>query len=90
VDGTGACFTLVGGWKRNLSEMSHRREHAHAIIVANNIPVGYLCWQTPSQAELLEAGLADLPDDLMDVDIMIGEPDVLGKRGWAYSLAVSV
>jgi aminoglycoside 6'-N-acetyltransferase len=64
---------------RNLSELRLRSELAHAIIAANNIPVGYLCWQTPSLAESIEAGLADLPNDLIDVDIMIGELDALGK-----------
>lgn len=68
-----------GDAERNLSASSHRSEYTHAIIAANSTPVGYLCWQTPSQAELREAGLADLPRDLIDVDIMIGELDAMGK-----------
>jgi hypothetical protein len=41
-------------------------------------PIGFLCWQSPSPSELSEAGLSDLPSDLIDVDIMIGEPNALG------------
>jgi aminoglycoside 6'-N-acetyltransferase len=56
----------------------HRLD-AQAIIVVDAKPVGYLCWQSPSLSELQEAGLADLPGDLTDVDIMIGEPDAMGR-----------
>jgi RimJ/RimL family protein N-acetyltransferase len=37
-----------------------------------------VCWQTPSREELVAAGLSDLPEDIVDVDILIGEPDLLG------------
>lgn len=50
-----------------------------ALIVADTRPVGYLCWQSPTRAELAEAGLADLPADLVDIDILIGEPDGVGR-----------
>ena len=45
---------------------------------ADGRPVGYLCWQSPSQAELAAADLADLPADLVDIDIMIGVAECLG------------
>ncbi len=51
----------------------------HAIIVADKAPVGYLCWQRPPQDELEAAGLSDLPDDLVDIDILIGESNHIGK-----------
>ena len=57
------------------------REHPPAdaaVILLDAQPVGYLCWQNPPQEELVAAGLSDLPTGLVDVDIMIGEPDVLG------------
>lgn len=50
-----------------------------ALIILDEKPVGLLCWQTPSPAELRQAGLADLPSDLIDVDIMIGEPSAQGR-----------
>ncbi|NNE68355.1 MAG: GNAT family N-acetyltransferase [Pyrinomonadaceae bacterium] len=47
----------------------------HAVILADGDPVGYLCWQSPSRNELEDAGLADLPEDIVDIDILIGEPE---------------
>ena len=52
---------------------------AHAIIVVDGTPVGYLCWQKPAQQELDAAGLLDLPEGLVDIDILIGEPELLGQ-----------
>jgi len=51
----------------------------HAVIVVDGAPVGYLCWQRTPQDELEAAGLTDLPDDLVDIDIMIGEPKAVGR-----------
>jgi len=51
----------------------------HAVIVADGAPVGYLCWQTPPQSELEAAGLTDLPEDLVDIDVLIGEPESIGR-----------
>ena len=50
-----------------------------AIIYWGSAPIGYLCWQVPAREELAEAGLADLPEHLVDIDIMIGEPTALGR-----------
>jgi aminoglycoside 6'-N-acetyltransferase len=58
------------------------RQHsptAHALIAVDARPVGYLCWQSPLSEELAAAGLSDLPADLIDVDILIGEPDFVGR-----------
>lgn len=49
-----------------------------ALIRVGTRPVGYACWGTPSPEELVSAGLDDLPTDLVDVDILIGEPDARG------------
>ena len=62
-----------------LSEVSTHDAETAALITLDAQPVGFLCWQTPSPAELNDAGLADLPSDLVDVDIMIGEPIALGQ-----------
>ncbi len=51
----------------------------HAVIVADGAPVGYLCWQTLPQSELEAAGLTDLPEDLVDIDVFIGEPELLDR-----------
>jgi RimJ/RimL family protein N-acetyltransferase len=50
-----------------------------ALIVADGIPVGYVCWQAPPEGELEAAGLADLPRGLVDIDVPIGEPEFLGR-----------
>lgn len=62
-----------------LSEIVNHPADAAALIVVDGDPVGYLCWQTPTRAEMEEAGLADLPEDLVDIDIMIGEPAMIGR-----------
>jgi RimJ/RimL family protein N-acetyltransferase len=36
-------------------------------------------WQHPSREELDAADLTDLPASAVDLDIMIGEPDALGR-----------
>jgi aminoglycoside 6'-N-acetyltransferase len=52
--------------------------NTHALIAADGRSVGYLCWQRPSREELAAAELTDLPEDLVDIDILIGEPETLG------------
>jgi len=59
--------------------LAQRSRDTHAVITADGRPVGYLCWQRPSLSELEAAGLMDLPEDLMDIDILIGEPELLGR-----------
>ena len=49
-----------------------------ALIQADGAPVGFMCWQTPTNGELAAAGLADLPRGLVDIDVLIGEPELLG------------
>jgi len=56
-----------------------RSPDTNALIVEDGVPVGFLCWGRPPQSELEGAALTDLPEDLVDVDIMIGEPDALGR-----------
>jgi hypothetical protein len=69
-----------GDPESNLLELRQHDEDTQAIIAVDRSPVGYLCWQTPSQEELMKAGLSDLPKDIVDVDIMIGELNALGKN----------
>ncbi len=73
----------VAKWWGDAQEaMEHAAQclpEAHAVILADGTPVGYLCWQTPTAAELEDAGLTDLPERLVDIDILIGEPELLGQ-----------
>lgn len=50
-----------------------------AVIVADGRPVGLVLWQHPSREELDEAGLEDVPESVVDLDIMIGEVDAVGR-----------
>jgi aminoglycoside 6'-N-acetyltransferase len=68
-----------GASDRYLATLAQRAPDTHAVIAADGKPVGYLCWQRPSPSELEAAGLTDLPEDLVDIDIMIGEPEFLGR-----------
>ena len=60
----------------------------HAVIVVDGAPVGYLCWQTPPQDELEAVGLADLPEGLMDIDVLIGEPEFIDRGVGPTSLGL--
>jgi RimJ/RimL family protein N-acetyltransferase len=50
-----------------------------AIIEADGRDVGIVLWQHPTREELDVAGLADIPTSVIDIDIMIGERDALGR-----------
>jgi hypothetical protein len=50
-----------------------------AIIEADGTSVGLVLWGHPPRAELDAAGLLDVPETVVDIDIMIGEPDALGR-----------
>ncbi len=69
-------------WGEPDDALSRLRTHdaeTVALISLDGRPVGLLCWQRPTPSELNQAGLSDLPSDLIDVDIMIGEPDAQGR-----------
>lgn len=74
--------THVARWWGNPREaIDAVRNHdtpTSALILVDNTPIGYLCWQIPTAQELVDAGLTDLPANLVDIDIMIGEPSALG------------
>lgn len=62
-----------------VSMLARRSRETDAVITADRKAVGYLCWQTPSPSDLETAGLAEVPEDLVDIDILIGEPAFLGQ-----------
>jgi aminoglycoside 6'-N-acetyltransferase len=69
-------------WGDPARAMEHARQcvpESHALIVADRAPVGYLCWQEPPEEELEAADLTDLPSALADIDILVGEPELLGQ-----------
>lgn len=69
-------------WGDAAGAMQHARAcppESHTLIVAEGAPVGYLCWQQLPKEELGAADLADLSNGLVDIDILIGDPDLLGQ-----------
>ena len=53
--------------------------NGRAIIEADGHGIGLVLWQHPTREELGVAGLADIPARAIDIDIMIGEPDAVGR-----------
>jgi RimJ/RimL family protein N-acetyltransferase len=41
--------------------------------------VGIVVWQHPTRQELDEAGISEIPETVIDIDIMIGELDAVGR-----------
>ena len=72
----------------HLTAVAQRARDSHAVITADGRPAGYLCWQRPSPPELEAAGLTDLPGDLVDIDILIGESELLGRGVGPRALAL--
>lgn len=50
----------------------------HSLISVDGNLVGYLRWQRVSRVALDVVGLHEIPDDAVDIDILIGEPDQVG------------
>lgn len=48
---------------------------SHSIIAADGKPVGYIRWQAPSREELEAAGLENIPDGAIDIDLFVGEAE---------------
>lgn len=53
--------------------------HWRAIIEADGRKAGLVLWQHPTRQELDEAGLIDIPESVIDIDIMIGERTEVGR-----------
>lgn len=50
-----------------------------ALIAVDGRKVGLVVWQHPSRQELDEVGLKEIPETVIDIDIMIGEEDAVGR-----------
>jgi aminoglycoside 6'-N-acetyltransferase len=53
--------------------------HRRAVIEAGGRKAGLVLWQHPTRRELDEAGLFDVPESVIDIDIMVGEPELTGR-----------
>jgi len=73
-----------GAWGDSSANLRLLREpqaggNRRAIIEADGHDVGIVLWQHPTREELDVAGLAEIPTSAIDIDIMIGEFDALGR-----------
>ena len=68
-----------GSYDLRAAMPAQRSRDTDALITVDREPVGYVCWQRPSRSELAAAGLVGLPVNLVDIDILIGEPEFLGR-----------
>jgi aminoglycoside 6'-N-acetyltransferase len=50
-----------------------------AVIAVEERAVGYIRWQTVSREVLDSVGLQEIPAGSVDVDILIGEPEFVGR-----------
>lgn len=53
--------------------------HWRALIEADGRKAGLVLWQHPTRRELDEAGLFDIPESVIDIDIMVGERALTGQ-----------
>jgi aminoglycoside 6'-N-acetyltransferase len=53
--------------------------HWRALIETGGRKVGLVLWQHPTRQELDEAGIKDIPESAIDIDIMIGERTEAGR-----------
>ena len=60
--------------------------HWRAIIEADGRKVGLVLWQHPTREELDVAGLTDIPESVIDIDIMIGEQEAVGHGAGSAAL----
>ena len=49
------------------------------MIYLADTPIGYMRWQTADVAALEEIGLSGIPQGAVDMDILIGEPNLIGR-----------
>jgi aminoglycoside 6'-N-acetyltransferase len=63
---------------------------ANALIACDGRPVGYLSWRKVFRETLDAVGLHDIPAGSVDIDILIGEADCVGRGLGPKALALLV
>jgi RimJ/RimL family protein N-acetyltransferase len=62
--------------------------HGRALIETAGRPAGFIQWQHPTRAELDTAKLYDIPTSVIDIDILIGEPDATNRGTGSQAIAL--
>ena len=52
---------------------------SQSLIACESRPVGYIRWQVVDRETLDSVGLNEIPTNAVDVDLLLGEPEYLGK-----------
>jgi len=76
-----------GDPKEAVSAILKHTAQSSAFIFYDKVPIGFVCWKVPSPQELAKAGLTDLPANIVDIDIMIGETGALGRGHGSEALS---
>jgi len=63
---------------------------ANALIACDGRPVGYLSWRKVARETLDSLGLHEIPAGSVDIDILIGEADCVGRGLGPKALALLV
>jgi RimJ/RimL family protein N-acetyltransferase len=61
-----------------------------ALIAVDSTPVGYVRWQRVPRSELEAAGMVEVPDGAIDIDIAIGDERFVGRGIGPAALAQAV
>ena len=62
-----------------LQQIENNASDSHALICSSGLAVGYLCWQKVVREALDSVGLFDVSEDLIDIDMFIGDPLARGQ-----------
>ncbi|MBI2892139.1 MAG: GNAT family N-acetyltransferase [Deltaproteobacteria bacterium] len=94
---------LIAGWLRrdhvkrwwgepddSVAEAAADGTRGRAIIMAGGRKVGLILWAHPTRAELDEAGLTDVSTSVVDIDLMIGEEDAIGRGFGPRAIGLAV
>jgi aminoglycoside 6'-N-acetyltransferase len=63
---------------------------AHAVLALDGCPIGYLRWTRVERETLDALGLCHIPAGSVDVDILIGEEDCVGRGFGPRALALLI
>lgn len=61
-----------------------------ALTAVGGAPVGYVRWQVISRSELEAAGITDVPEGSVDIDIAIGDEELVGRGIGRAALVLAI